>query len=108
LSKSRAGRSSSGENTKGSSSLKVDGVAFGVVLTPPLVKRLIEFLGKLPDDEVFTSRILVEKMGLTQNNLKQYTTHPELVDYRERLQRGTAWGNPKAIAKLRELLKVGQ
>lgn len=77
-------------------------------LHPPsiIVSRIAEFLDKSPHDELFTTEELAKRVAIGSQRPTQNAKNPALAAYSLLTGRNRYWGNPKAIAALRE--QVGQ
>lgn len=69
-------------------------------------KSIIDFLNKLPEDEVLTTREVAEKCGVSYERVKYFRADPKLADYCFLANSGITlyWGKKKAIESLRKRL----
>ena len=80
--------------------LKLNGKeVFTLHRTPAPVLKLIAFLDKQPTDEIYTTDEIVKRVTVSA---RDYRTSPELEKYVYKIGQQNYWGNPRAIAALRE------
>lgn len=69
---------------------------------PPRVKKIIALLESMPANELLLSVEVSIKTGLSFGGA--WTSHPALLDYREKVDGKLLWGNKKTIVRLRQQL----
>ena len=81
--------------------LKIHGKLPSAFSVPPLITKIKTFLDKLPNDEIYGTTELIEKMKGSEWVKTRFTWgHPALRGYSVRLPQVRYWGNPKAISEL--------
>jgi hypothetical protein len=88
--------------------LKLNGKPLCLKVTVPSVAAIMNFLNKQAPDELFTSDVLAKGANVSQNTIKSMGHAEELNGYSIRSGKLRYWGNPKAIAALKEQLEAGQ
>jgi hypothetical protein len=68
----------------------------------PRIRKIMDILNSLPANELLTTMELSARLGLSLSG--NYTNHPVLVEYREKIDNKLFWGNRKSIAQLRKQL----
>ena len=83
---------------------KVNGTAVDVRPVPvtPRVQKIIDMLKALPKDELLTTLEITIRLGLSMNG--NFTNHPALNPFKEKVDNKLFWGNQTSIAKLRKQL----
>lgn len=78
-------------------------IQFNPDKTPPMVRRVVEFLDLQNDSDLWPSRDLSVELGRGIGTLLCHSTHPALKDYRhEMAYNRVLWGSKPAIKKLRK------
>lgn len=82
--------------------LKLNGKPLDLNPPSPIVSKVIAFLDKSGDDELFTLDQIAEKTSVSLPGLSFRARGPEFVNYREKVARSYYYGNPAAITELRK------
>jgi len=73
---------------------------------PPIVKKILETVQSMPDGKLYTTRRLGQETGHTADSMRNYATHPALIDYRViargRGTRRSLYGNAGTIKLYRK------
>lgn len=71
---------------------------------PPRAKKIMTMLDKLPVSEVLTTLEMTLRAGMSPSASGGLTTHPAILEYREKVDNKVFWGSKKTIAELRRKL----
>ncbi|HEV2378733.1 MAG TPA: hypothetical protein VG206_02940 [Terriglobia bacterium] len=86
--------------------LKFGGQPLSIAKTTALERRIMEWLDRQPDDELFHSWQFASEVGVMTETVRCLGNGPALSAYRHRLPGHAAmWGNPAAVAEYRRQLE---
>ena len=74
----------------------------GSIRVPPRVRKITTLLEKIPFGNLLTSMELSIRAGVSIGGA--WTSHPCLLDYREKVDTKLFWGSRKSIGRLRQQL----
>jgi hypothetical protein len=84
--------------------LKLNGKPFPEEAT--VAQRIISTLNAKPKDEVFTTDVLAQTVGIHSATLMQKgSTNSQLARFTAKIGRARYWGNPAAIQELRKQME---
>jgi hypothetical protein len=63
----------------------------------PTIQKAIEFLEKMPDGRIYTTRKLCYETGINPGGFRQYANDIALQPFRYKLGQKVLWGNRKTI-----------
>ena len=85
------------------SGFRLSGQPLPLAPVSPAIKRTIEFLDKLKDDELLTTIDVAKSLGYSVGGFKARANHVELKSYRAKIRYPTVclvWGNTQTISRL--------
>ena len=95
--------------------IKVDDGEVTITNPPKVVVKMIALLdtmapkkkGKDVEISLLSSQRIAAAIGVTLQQVRTYSTHPSIKDYRYRESVGVRWGHQDAIALYREQREAG-
>lgn len=82
------------------SGFKISDAAIASGSTPVIVRKVVEYLEKLPFKELIVGRQLAAAVGVSSGHIQHHGSEPILKDYRFKYKGCYLWGSKRTIKEL--------